>query len=155
MEEEVVVVKTAKCASSSGKSTLTYQFGLKAGEGVQVRFVHNSGGGMFCKDWVAMKEVMQVLRDPGSQEVISAASFRPIYLGRSINTPSFLLAALKQEGVIVVHASRPRNYQVSEVDAFEQRIGVLSEVTSQETEKPEEGKKKAQRPPKEKSAVPL
>ena len=155
METEVVVVKTAECSSSSGKSTLTYQFGTKAEEGVQIRFTHNTGGGMFHKDWVAMKEIIQALRDPENEEVISAVAFRSIYLGRSINTPSFLLAALKQEGVIVLHATKPRNYQIFDVDAFEVRIGALSEASSLGTEKPEDGKKKAHKPPKEKSVVPL
>ena len=55
----------------------------------------------------------------------------------------------------MLHATKPRNYQVFDVDAFEVRIGALSEASSLGTEKPEDGKKKAHKPPKEKSVVPL
>jgi len=127
MEQEVKVIKSAQCPSVSGKSKLTYEFGLKEEGGVQFRITRNSGGGMFGKDWVPMSEVIKVLKDPLNQEAIGAFAFRQIFEGKSINTQSFLLAALKNEEVVTVHPTTRRAYQVFDVAAFEERINGLIE----------------------------
>lgn len=126
MEQEVKVIKSAQCPSSSGKSKLTYEFGLSDEGAVLFRIKHNSGGGMFAKGWVPMLEVLKVLRDPAHQESIGSMAFAKIFEGRSVNTKIFLLAALKNEGVIIVHPTTRRAYKVFEVEAFEDRINALS-----------------------------
>lgn len=126
---EVVVVRTSSCPSVSGKSTITYQFGV-VGEGhLKFRITGNSGGGMFGKDWVPMVETIAILKAPENQEEIRAHAFRQLFLGRSINTQSFLLAALRHEGVVVVHPTKPRAYQVFEVKNFEDRMATLGSAS--------------------------
>ena len=128
MEEEVRVVRSVQCDSLSGKSKLNYEFGLLAEKGVQFRIVSNSGGGMFWKDWISMEEVFTVLASPEVSEAISATVFKVIFAGRSINTQSFLMAALRNEGVIRPHSTKPRGYEVVEVENFRARIQALMEV---------------------------
>ena len=128
MEEEVRVVRPAVCDSLSGKSKLNYEFGVLAEKGVQFRIVSNSGGGMFWKDWISMDEVITVLASPEVSEAISATAFKIIFAGRSINTQSFLMAALKNEGVIRPHSTRPKGYEVAEVENFRARIQALMDV---------------------------
>ena len=133
MEEEVRVVLSVQCDSLSGKSKLNYEFGLLTGKGVQFRIVSNSGGGMFWKDWISMEEVITVLASPEVSEAISATAFKIIFAGRSINTQSFLMAALRNEGAIRPHSTRPRGYEVVEVEKFRARIQALIEVPPEST----------------------
>lgn len=132
MQVEVKAVKTVECFSVSGKSRLTYQFGRRDGvdglEGVYMRIQHNSGGGMFSDEWVTLNGVLDVLRDPGYAETITSRAFRGLYVGRSVNSQSFLMAALKNEEVIADHSTKKRAYQVFDLGAFEERIGEISRM---------------------------
>ena len=128
MEEEVRVVKSVICDSVSGKSKLTYELGVLDGKDLQFRITKNSGGGMFCKDWVSMAAVIEVLSDPSVKEGIAATAFKSIFAGRSVNTQSFLLAALKGEGVVQAHSVKPRGYEVVDADAFRARMQALIDV---------------------------
>jgi hypothetical protein len=137
MENEVKVVKAFECKSLSGLSTLTYEIGIRGGAEGVIRVAGNSGSGMFSDDWVPLREVLNILRLPLNQEAISSSAFRPLYLGRSINTPSFLMAALLNEEVIGVNSEKKRTYEVTAVSAFEERMeallgnGVMSTTPSQ------------------------
>lgn len=128
-ESEVRVVYSGQCPSVSGKSTVAFEFGVEGDRKVKFRITANSGGGMFAKDWVSMQEVIEVLRDGVTQGTIAARAFGPVFLGRSINTQSFLLAVLKHEGVVGIHPDRPRAYQVCDVAAFEARIEALGSAS--------------------------
>ncbi len=125
MEVEIKTVKAVQCQSLSGLTMLTYEFGVGAESEVFIRIASSTGNGMFSNGWVSFREVLNVLSLPLNQESISSMAFRPLYLGRSINSPSFLMAALRNEEVVVVHPSRKRAYQVFSVSAFEERIDAL------------------------------
>ena len=123
--DEVKVVQASTCASVSGRSTITYEFGVNPGGQVMFRITANTGGGMFGKDWVVVSALIKILRAQTNQEEIRAVAFRPLFEGKSINTQSFLLAALLSKKVIVAHATKPRGYQVVDVDDFEDRLNEL------------------------------
>jgi hypothetical protein len=125
MEDEVIVVRSHECPSLSGLSTLSYEYGRRMGGELVIRISANSGSGMFSNDWVPVSEVLEILRVPERQEAISSVAFRPLYLGKSVNTPSFLMAALKHEEVILATASKRNAYQVSDLAAFEERLETL------------------------------
>jgi hypothetical protein len=128
MENEINVVKQIECDSLSRMSKLTYEFGVSGEAEVVMRIVGNSGSGMFSNDWVSTREVLNILRVPLYQESVASVAFRPLYVGKSINTPSFLMAALRNEEVITPHPTNRRGYQVTAVSAFEERLaGLLGE----------------------------
>lgn len=85
---------------------------------------------MYGKDWVPMKDVLDVLKDPANADTIAARAFRLVFLGKSINTQSFLLAALRNEGVVIVHPDKPRAYKVSELQVFEERMNALGSAST-------------------------
>lgn len=129
VEEEVRVVSVVECDSLARSSRLTYELGIRSsGEGV-IRISGNSGNGMFSEEWVPLAAVVNILRVPVHQEAISSMAFRPLYAGRSINSPSFLMAALRNEEVIVAHPSKRRCYMVSALSAFEERVEQLLGVS--------------------------
>lgn len=127
--KEVRVVRSTRCPSVSGQSTIGYDFGECEGNPM-FRVTFNSGGGMYGKDWVPMKDVLDVLKDPANADTIAARAFRLVFLGKSINTQSFLLAALRNEGVVIVHPDKPRAYKVSELQVFEERMNALGSAST-------------------------
>lgn len=92
-EEEIQVTRTASCPSLSGRSTITYEVGSK-GDSQYIRLSGNSAGGIYCKDWVPMAEIHQLLAGCTN---IASTTLKPLYAGRSSNSPGFLLAALVHE----------------------------------------------------------
>ena len=58
---EVRVLKTATCASTSGKSKLTYEVGCTPDSEVHVRITANTGSGAISKNWVAFRAIREVL----------------------------------------------------------------------------------------------
>ncbi|MCT9812291.1 hypothetical protein N0K08_16735 [Acidovorax sp. Be4] len=89
---------TAKCASISGQSTLTYEIGKNGARGgLHLRIARNTGGGMWCKDWAAFEAIEAIVI--GSKE-LKAKSFHCLHPGKSINTGGFVLAALRDLGLI-------------------------------------------------------
>lgn len=146
VKQEVRVLKTIECDSLARSSILKYELGVRGEGEAVIRIAGNSGNGMFSEEWVSMRDVLNILRVPAHQEAISSMAFRPLYAGRSINSPSFLMAALRNEEVVVAHPSKRRCYQVSAASAFEERIEQLAsgEEPAGEPRKPSgKGRKKS------------
>ena len=92
-EDEIQVVRTASCPSLSVRSTISYEIG-SLGDSQYIRLTGNTAGGIFCKDWVAMAVIKQLLTGNPS---ITSKTLLPVYAGKSANSPGFLLAALVHE----------------------------------------------------------
>lgn len=95
MSEEINVLKTASCLSISGKSTITYEVGSQ-GDQQFIRLSGNSSGGLFCKEWVSLADVQQLLKGVPQP---TSKTLQPLYVGRSSNSPGFLLACAIHEGL--------------------------------------------------------
>src|SRR5687768_7039354 len=106
----VRVLRAATCPSLSGKSTLTYELGCDDKAGLQLRIAKNSGKGMFSAAWVPWERVGALLEGHGDKPVTSH-SLWPLFKGTSVNTAGFLLAALKQEGLVRVLDGKARGYR--------------------------------------------
>lgn len=106
--EQIHVERTASCPSLSGRSTITYDIGTM-GDTQYIRLSGNSGGGLYCKEWVSMADVQALLS--GSPSVTSK-TLQPIYAGKSANSPGFLLAALVKEKLCNVPNTDPPTKQV-------------------------------------------
>ena len=120
---EVRVLKTATCPSLSGKSKLTYQIGGEENaEGVctpkseiQICIYANTGSGFYNNDFVAYAAIQQIL---DKTKLITSFSLHPLYRGKSVNTAGFLLAALKQEGLVRPAKEEKRSYERGDPKAF-------------------------------------
>ena len=91
--EQIQVVRSGACPSLSGRSTITYDIGT-LGDSQQIRISGNSGGGLFCKEWVAVADVQPLLSGNPS---VTSKTLQPLYAGKSANSPGFLLAAIVKE----------------------------------------------------------
>ena len=107
---EVRVLRAATCPSLSGKSTLTYELGCDGAASLQLRIAKNSGKGMFSAAWVPWERVGALLEGHGDKPVTSH-SLWPLFKGTSVNTAGFLLAALKQEGLVRELEGKARGYK--------------------------------------------
>lgn len=120
---EVRVLKTATCPSLSGKSKLTYQIGGEENaEGactsrseIQIRINGNSNPGYFNDTWVPLPAIQQIL---DKTKLVTCFSLWPLFRGKSVNTGGFLLAALKNEGLVRPAKEDKRSYERSDPKAF-------------------------------------
>jgi hypothetical protein len=116
-QPEVRIVKTASCATVSGKSRITYDVGCTPDAEIQLRISANTGGGMFSDGWVSLQAVRKALAGAPSGEITSH-HLHALYAGRSVNTPPFLLAALVNEGLLLPSKSKRRCYECADDAAF-------------------------------------
>jgi hypothetical protein len=95
---EMVVDYEAECESLTGRSVLTFQIGHEPeGDEPQLRILRNSGKGMFCRDWAPVARIDAILT---KADVVSVRILNDVHPGKSINTGGFILAILRELGVV-------------------------------------------------------
>ena len=97
---EVRILKIASCLSLSGKSTLTYHVGCNDESDILARVFTNSNGGFFSNEWVSLSMINQAFEKVSDNIPITAHLLSPLFQGKSANTPAFLFAVLKGEGLV-------------------------------------------------------
>lgn len=97
-DPEIRIVKVGTCPSLSGGSTLTYHIACNRDGQIHFRIWGNSGGGLFGKEWVPWSGIEAALEtSPVTAGMLKrSGAFR----GKSANTPGFVLAVLKAEGLV-------------------------------------------------------
>ena len=97
-ESPIHTLKTATTKSLEGSATLTYLIGEDAAGGIHWKIAENSGDGFFSTEWVSFADIQQAFAVWPEDSPITSIVLRPLFQGKSVNTPSFLLAALTAEG---------------------------------------------------------
>jgi hypothetical protein len=110
IKPEIRVLKIGSCPSLTGKSTLTYQIGCTAESDIQLRVAANTGGGFFSDEWVAFNTIQAAFDKQPKGPIVSHILY-PLFQGRSLNTPAFLLAVLKAEGLVKPLGDKKRGYE--------------------------------------------
>jgi len=116
--DAIRILKTASCPSLSSKSTLTYNIGCNAEGEIEFQVIANDGGGFWNDDWVPQSDIQAVLDSQAHGHDITSASFRSIYPSKSTNSPGFLLAVLKDVGLVQVSKTNQRCYELGSPKAF-------------------------------------
>lgn len=114
----VRIVKISTCPSLSGKSTLTYHLGCTGKAEIQIRVAANSGGGFFSVEWIALNTIQKVFSRIPSERPITSYPLQQLFRGKSVNTPSFLMAVLKHEGLVVPMTDKRRHFKCVDPAAF-------------------------------------
>ena len=125
MEGQVTVLKTGRCDSLSGKSDLTYQLGCTEDNEIYARISDNTGGGFFSKEWVSLKAIQDVLEDNPEDEPLTSFMIQGLFIGKSVNTPAFLMAALVQERWLRVLKGKKRGLEVLDTPKFMAKMSRL------------------------------
>lgn len=144
------VLKIATCSTCSGKAELTYHFGCDQDKQIYIRIVINSGGGFFSDEWVSLKATLEALDK--APHPITAVPFVQLFVGKSVNTPGFLLAVLKHEGLVKLLEGKIRGYERLPSEAF---LAEVDKLVSSDIDlkyvPPTPIKKSASTPPPKKS----
>ena len=114
----ITIIKKATTKSLEGKATLGYQLGLDDTSALQWRLTSNSGGGFFSDEWVAFKAIQEALSAWPEVNPITSMALRPLFMGKSANNPSFLMATLVKEGVLERKPDTKRHYVLGDMKAF-------------------------------------
>jgi hypothetical protein len=117
-ELAVRVLKTGTCPTLSGKSTLTYKVGCTEALAIMLRITGNTNPGYFNSEWVPYADVQALLAKQDQGKAITSFTLVPLYRGKSTNSPSFLFAVLKQEGLVKLSESKKRCYDRCDDAAF-------------------------------------
>ena len=143
---DVRIIKKGTCPTLSGKSTLTYHWGSSPDNAVLLRVSANTGGGYFSQEWVSLEAIRTAL---GKQpENLSAVALFPLFRGKSVNTPGYLLAVLKHEKLVEAVKGKQRRFQMAGEEVFEEKVQQLMSSTSKRAT----AKKKRSSRPKAKAA---
>ena len=114
----ITIIKKASTKSLEGKATLGYHLGLDETSALHWRLSSNSGGGFFSDEWVTFKAIQEALAAWPEVNPITSMALRPLFMGKSANNQSFLMATLVKEGVLERKADTKRHYELGDVKAF-------------------------------------
>lgn len=117
------IIKIGTCPTLTGKSTLGYHIGCNDQAEIFFRMASNSGGGYFSTDWIHLKAILSAMEQ--APKPLTSFALMPLFVGKSINTQSFLWAALLTEGLVQRDAENPRVYVACPLDAFQAEMDLL------------------------------
>ena len=148
------VLKIATCPSLSGKSQLTYHLGCTPDAEVQLRIYANTAAGAFNADWVSVSGMQQALAKAPLPGKLTSFALKPLFQGKSINTPPFLFAALLNEELVRPSTTTKRCYEATDGKKFSAQVKALVGSKVDLTDKVPKVEKtpKAEKAPKEPKA---
>jgi hypothetical protein len=147
----IAVIKEAHCQNLQGTATLEYHIGRDDKGGLHWRIQANSGAGMFSKAWISFDAIQKVLEKCPKDSPITSITLAPVCKG-SVNTRSFLLATLVNEGILQPVPDKKRHYQLGDSKPFLAEVNALrSQHSDSTTGKPKANAKAAARMPKGKA----
>lgn len=117
------ILKVASCPTASGKTTLTYHIGCNADNEIKFRVIGNTGGGYFSAEWVAFNAIQPALAEASLP--LTSFPLIKLYQGKSTNTPAFLMATLKHEGLVRNLVGKVRGYERLDSGVFMAEMGAL------------------------------
>jgi hypothetical protein len=120
---DIKVLKTATCKTLSAKSTLTYQVGTDPDdESVHVRITKNTGGGFFSDEWVSLIDIRSVLDEQLEGTPVTSYILAPIFSGKSVNTPGFVLSVLTHEKLLRPMKGKKRSHEPVDPEEFTSKV---------------------------------
>ena len=117
------ILKIATCLNNSGKATLTYHIGCTSDNDIQFRLIANTGGGLFSSEWISLSAIQVAFKEAAVP--LTSFPLIQLYKGKSTNTPAFLMAVLKHEGLVRNLEGNVRGYETVESVAFMEEMQAL------------------------------
>jgi len=124
--QEIRVLKIGNCPSLSARSTLTYHVGSNAQSEIQLRVYANTGKGFFNQEWIPLNAIQHAFEK--SNKPITSSVLNSLFRGKSVNTPAFLFAVLKHEGLVMPSEGK-RSYECIDPVKFMEEVNALIEST--------------------------
>ena len=117
-EASITTMKKSTCKTLQGTATLTYHIGLDDTGAIHWKIAASTGNGMYSREYVAFTDIQKALADWPADLPITSMSLRPLFQGKSVNTPAFLLATLVKEGILAPVPDKKRHYQLGDAKPF-------------------------------------
>lgn len=130
LSESIRVIKTSFSSTLSGgdPKQLKYDIGATPDGSVHVRITGNTGSGSFSDEWISLSDILKTLEKRRKEDPITSYLLDPLFTGRSVNTPAFLLAVLSHEKLVRPLPKKRRLHELGDVRAFTERMdGLASE----------------------------
>jgi hypothetical protein len=124
-EPEMRVLKTSTCKTLSGKSSLTYQICSTPDSSIHLRITKKSGGGFFSQEWIAFDDIQASLEKRLKGQAITSYLLSPLFKGKSVNTPAFLLSALKHLKLVQPLKGKQREHEPMDPRPFLDQVNQL------------------------------
>lgn len=141
-DTSIRIIKRATCKTLSGKSTLTYQIGASPDDQIHIKIHANDGGGMFSREWVPFDAIQAALENDDEGAAITSIRLTSLFKGKSVNTPSFLLAALKHLKLVRPMKNKQRHHERLDPGPF---LEMVEKLMSSSSVKPKAASKKTVR----------
>jgi len=139
--ENIRVLKRDTCKSLSGKSKISYQVGFSSDNNIYFRITENTGGGFFSShEWIPLNAILQTFKKVPKNTPLTSVYLFPLFEGKSVNTPSFLMAVLLNENLIETLPKKIRCHRLIDSKSFEEK---MKQLTTSETVSPGVLKKRA------------
>lgn len=91
--------------SPNAEGLIFYQVAKKDEDGsLYVRIDSNETGGLHSREWIALTDIIELLRGQKSND-FSSTILKSVIVGKSRNNTSFLAGILRSEGIALIQAS--------------------------------------------------
>ena len=146
------IIKKATCKTLSGKSTLTYQIAVNPDDAIYIRVAGNNGGGCYSDEFVAYDDIQAALENDDEGAAITSLRLTPLFKGKSVNTPSFLLGILKDLRLVRPMKNKQRHHERLNPKPF---LDQMEKLTSSSPAAKAKGatKKTVRKAPRKKAAI--
>lgn len=124
-EMPIRILKIGTCSTLSGRSVLTYHLGCNTASEGYVRVVQNSSSGQFNADLVSLSLIEKLLTEQPADKPMTSRILLPVFRGKSSNSPAFLFAVLKAEGLVKVGAEKDSGYLLGDIEGFQKAAAAL------------------------------
>lgn len=119
--DKITVLRKSKCPNASGRAELEYAIGQDKSKTLYVSITSSTGGGFFSSEWIAIPKIKLEL---GKTDTFTSVSLQPLFRGKSVNTPAFLMAALLSEGFVERLEGKQREYRLTGKNPSEKKPAV-------------------------------
>jgi hypothetical protein len=126
-------LKLSTCNALSGNGEIGYEFSLDNKKSLHIRITSNSGGGYFSDESIPMTEIERILFSQPDPSRLTSIAIQPLFKGKSVNTPAFLMAALRNEGFVKPIGELKRFHQCIDAKSFKALIKKLQKLALSST----------------------
>jgi len=127
------ILKASSCSALSGNGTIGYELSLDNKKALHIRITSNTGGGYFSNELIAMNEIEVILFSLADDERLTSTALQPLFTGKSVNTPAFLMATLRNEGFVKPIGELKRYHQCLDSKSFKALIKKLQKLSTSTT----------------------
>jgi hypothetical protein len=134
-------IKQSTCPGLSGTNTISYEVGFESDQSRWLRLTKSSGGGFLSNDWISMAAITKTLKQ--SPPPFTSYVLHTLFAGKSINSPGFIMAVLKHQGLVKPDEKKQQAFVIDDLDAA---LGKLKNRTAQDASSAAKKKRPPRKP---------